>query len=129
MEQSIFLAQIFGPMMIVIGISLMFNMNYFSEIVKEMRKSHMLIYIGGLMSMFLWLYILISIENQGYLFQFILLAFGVLATIKWVLLLLFPKYMKKTTKDITFLFWYLPYIGVAYAILGWYLCYASYSFF
>lgn len=126
MWQSIFLAQIFGPMLVVIWISLIFNEKFFKKMVKEMATQNVFIYMWGIISMFLGLYILLTVENGGYLFQSILLLFGLLAVIKWVTLLLFPKYMKKMSKDISIVVPFLKYFGGIYIVIWLYLCYAGY---
>lgn len=91
-----------------------------------MSSNNILIYLGGIISMFLGLYILLSVKNGGYLFQSILLIFGFLATSKWMLLIIFPKHMKIATKNMGFIMNFLKYFGILYIVLGIYLCYVGY---
>jgi len=126
MEQSLFLAQILWPVLIVVWISLIFNEKFFKKMIKDMANENSMLYIGWILSLLFGLYVMLSVENGGYLFQSILLIFGLLATFKWVLLLIFPKYMKKVTKDAKIMIPFLKYFGVTYVVLGIYLCYAGY---
>lgn len=126
MWSSLFLAQILGPIIIVVWFSLIFNEKFFKKLIKEMSSNTPIMYMWGLVSMFIGLYVLLTVENGWYLFQSILLVFGFLATLKWMSILLFPKYMKKFTKDMWFIIGFLKYFGVIYIVLGMYLCYAWY---
>lgn len=126
MDQSVFLAQLLGPILAIVGISLMLNEKHYLKMIENLKDQIMVLYIGWLIALFFGMYILLTVWNNGYVFEWILILFWVIAFLKWVTLVTFPKMTKKMTKQLTKLVPYLQYIGFFYMALGLFLCYASY---
>jgi uncharacterized membrane protein len=51
MQRSIFLAKLIGPLLVAIGIALIFNADIFRTMAAEFFKSYALIYIAGLLAL------------------------------------------------------------------------------
>lgn len=76
---------------------------------KEMTHESLVMYLSGIIALILGLYVLVTVKNDGYLYQSLLIFLGFAATVKGILLIIFPKYMKKVTKDFSFLTQFLQY--------------------
>lgn len=63
MESSIVLAKIMGPMMLIIGVSLLLNGDTFRAMAKDFMKSPALIYLAGFITLLLGL-LVVAFHNE-----------------------------------------------------------------
>jgi len=82
MDQSVFLAQLLGPILAIIGISLMINEKHYLKMIESIKNQVMLLYVSGIIALFFGMYILLTVGNHGYVFEWILILLGILAFIK-----------------------------------------------
>lgn len=52
MDNSIFLAQLLGPLFSIIGISILINENSIRKVLKDIEQNYFLVFFSGLISLF-----------------------------------------------------------------------------
>ena len=118
MEISLLFSMFFGPILTLIGLSLLINGKYYQKVVDSFAKSPALIYITSFMILILGLIIVVSHNIWVADIPVVITIFGWLALIKGSLLLLFPETMMKFTKKMKFGTAFTVSTGVIYLILG-----------
>ncbi|UFX82715.1 hypothetical protein [Candidatus Absconditicoccus praedator] len=97
MENSVLLAQIIGPIALVIGISLLSGQMKYKELVKDLEKSPLSTYIGALFAYVVGA-LIVANHNLWEMSVYVLITiFGYIGIAKGVALVLFPKTMIKFT--------------------------------
>ncbi|MCK9272860.1 hypothetical protein M0P65_04915 [Candidatus Gracilibacteria bacterium] len=126
MEASIFLARLLGPLFMVIALSIVLNGNTFDHMVKEFPKNSYVLYLSGLMAYVMGALIVLN-YNSWELNGFIIITImGYLALIKGMMILLFPEWMIKLSKQMKFSGGLLMFAGIIYFFLGAYLAYLGF---
>ncbi|PIR47888.1 hypothetical protein COV06_00610 [Candidatus Uhrbacteria bacterium CG10_big_fil_rev_8_21_14_0_10_50_16] len=89
MSTSIWLGQIIAIYCLIAGLGIMFNAGYVESFIKEIRQSHMVMYISGLLSLLIGLAILYS-HNGWEGWAVLITLFGWMAVVKGVFIILLP---------------------------------------
>lgn len=95
MPLSLFLAKIIGPVTLVIGIGLLFNLRTYQVLMEDFAKSPALIYLGGVAALFLGAWILSRHNIWVANWSIVITIIGWLSLIKGALLLIFPRALGK----------------------------------
>lgn len=105
MENSIFLAKILGPYIIIVALAFLFNPKTYEKVMEDFCRNSALVYFGGVFALLFGL-LVVSFHNLWVAdWQVIITIFGWVGLIKGVWLILFPNtvakftqaYQKKTT--------------------------------
>ena len=127
MDNLEFIVKLLGPIFMVVWIGLMVNKKCVTKMVEEMTTSATAMFMGWLFSLLVWISILLSSFGFNTISEAIVSILWILATLKWALLIILPKHMKKMTKammksmkDLTPVIWFL------YLLIGLYLCWMWY---
>lgn len=128
MDNSIFLAQVLGPLFSILGISLLVHENSMKKILKNLEENPFLIFLSGTIALFSWLIIILSVGDNNYLFEKVLLLLGFIGFFKGIMLLVFPKIWKKSEKHFSLLYKYTSLLAMIPILLGVYLCIVGFSF-
>ena len=120
METSYFLAQLIGPTMTIIGLSLLFNGSFFKKMVTDFMKNGALIFISGYIALVAGIALVLNHNVwEGAWWVIFLSVLSWIIAIKGVLLFLAPEAMMNWAKA-----WikrsdaWMPWVGVLYAALG-----------
>jgi hypothetical protein len=98
MENSIFLAKILGPYVIIISLAFLFNLKTYQKVLEDFCKNSALIYLGGIFA-FLFGLLIVSFHNVWVAgWPVIITIFGWMGLIKGVWLILFPNTVTKFTQ-------------------------------
>ena len=95
METSILLAQVIGPIYLVIGIAVLLNGADMKKVVDDFKKSPALIYTAALMGLGVGLLMIATHNVWSADWIGLITLFGWIVTIKGVSLLLFPEKLMK----------------------------------
>ena len=100
MDTSIFLAKLIGIIYLILGIGIIINTRYYHKMFDDLLNDTPLIYISGLLALVTG-FLLITFHNIWVgSWVVIITIFGWLAFIKGILLLAFPKVMRKISKSL-----------------------------
>ena len=120
MDTSIVLAQVFGIVFVVLGLSMLFQKKYTLSVMEELVQSKSFMWIGGFMALIMGA-VMVALNNvwtSG--LPLVITIIGWLALIKGAFLLLFPgtavSFYRKANKDSIFV-----WAGVVVFILGLFL--------
>lgn len=118
MELSLYLAQLLGVVLVVIGLALLLRTNHFQKMYQEIIKSEMMLILSGIFALVLGTVIVLSHNIWEASWVVILTIFGWMGVAKGVLLLLLPGEMAQMTSK-----WFkgkglLIFAGVFYLLLG-----------
>lgn len=98
METSIFVAKIVAVLYIATGLGMIINTKYFKKAMKEMYKSHVAAFLGGIMALAVGV-VLVSVHNVWVMeWPVLITLIGWAALLKGVFLFLAPKQMLKNSK-------------------------------
>jgi uncharacterized protein YjeT (DUF2065 family) len=100
MEVSIFIAKLIGLIYLVIGLGLIFNPKYYHKMFNDLLNDAPLTYISGMLALVIGLLFVIFHNIWLGSWVVVITVFGWLALVKGVLLLVFPKAMKKFSKGL-----------------------------
>ncbi|MBU2102649.1 MAG: hypothetical protein ABH865_04965 [Candidatus Omnitrophota bacterium] len=98
MENSVLLAKFIGPYIIVIGFGLLFNQKAFRQILEDFPKNPALVFVTGLITFVTGLAIIISHNLWVADWRVLITAFGWIAFIKGIWLIVLPGAIVQTTK-------------------------------
>ena len=122
------IAQILGLFISIISVGVLINTAIYRRMVEEFTESPALCHLGGLLSLFFGLFILIFHNTWEKDWTTIITIFGWLSVIKGTLLIAYPK-------SVSQLSWIphsdkvLRYVGVMYLLLGLFLTVKGFSLF
>jgi hypothetical protein len=91
------LAQLLAPLYLTVSLMLLFRGKLFDAIIDDFKKSPALSYFGGVMALVVGTAWLLAINSFTNFTESVFTIFGIMAIVKGVLLLLFPKTMCKCT--------------------------------
>ena len=95
MGNSVFLAQILGPYLVIVGIGIFLNPKNCQQVAHEYTQSAALIYFGGIMALFFGLLIILFHNVWTANWVVIITLFGWIGLIKGACLIIIPEKMKK----------------------------------
>lgn len=98
MENSIFLAKILGPYIIIVALGIMFNLKTYQRVMEDFFKNSALIYLGGVLALIIGLLIVLFHNVWAANWAVIITIFGWLALIKGAWLIILPNTMTKITE-------------------------------
>lgn len=98
MDNSILLARLIGPYIIVIGASLMLNQKIFRKIMEDFPKNPSLVFVTGLLTFVVGLATVLFHNIWVADWRLIVTIFGWLVLIKGLFLVVLPGTLIKTTK-------------------------------
>jgi hypothetical protein len=90
MQTSIFLAQLIGPLFLVMGLGMLLNRDGYREMAEEFLDSRALIYLAGLLALVPGITIVLFHNVWVFDWRLIITLFGWLAVIGGVFRLVFP---------------------------------------
>ncbi len=127
MEKSIFLAQIFGPLFVILSLSILTNREHYKKMIAEFSEFRALTYMGALMSFIIGI---LMVQYHNYWngnWSVILTVFGWLALVKSFLLFMAPIFTKKMSMKVVEIPGIFTVLGILYLCLGIYLTLMGYE--
>lgn len=98
MENSIFLAKIFGPYFIIIALGGLFNPKTYQKVLEDFCKNPALLYLGGIFALIFGLLVVLFHNVWAANWTAIITIFGWAGLIKGIWLLIFPNTAAKFTQ-------------------------------
>jgi hypothetical protein len=98
MNTALLVAQILGPIYLVIAIGMMLNKGHYNNMFREFIKNDAFLYLGGIIALAVGLLIVQAHNYWVKDWTVLVTLIGWIATIKGVWLLAFPELAKKQTK-------------------------------
>lgn len=122
-----FIIKLLWPMFIIIWIWIILNKKSFVKMTDEIISSNAAMFMGWIIWLLIWLILLLSSFWWNTIWEIIISILWILATFKWIMLIIFPKHMKKISKNIIQpMEKFLPIIWIIYITIGVYLCFVWY---
>jgi len=90
MESALVIAQLLGPIYLVVGLALAFNPDHYNKVYKDWVKNDSLMYLGGILAFGVGIAILRVHNVWESEWQVLVTIIGWLALLKGVLMVLFP---------------------------------------
>lgn len=118
MERSLFLAQLLGPVLLVLGIALIANRQAFRSLAEEFLQSGALIFLSGLLALVPGLAIVLLHNVWVFDWRVLITVFGWLSTIGGALRILAPRLVRGVGMRMLSRSYGLQAGGVVMAILG-----------
>ena len=127
MDTLTFIIKLVGPVFMVVWIGIMVNKKSVSKMVDEMTSSATAMFMGWLFSLLIWIILLLSSFWLNTISEAIISILWMLATLKWALLIILPKHMKKISKTMMKAMKdHMPVIWFLYLLIWLYLCWMWY---
>ncbi len=127
MDDLTFIVKLLGPIFVVVWIWIMANKKCVVKMAEEITSSHTAMFMGWLFALLMWLILLLSSFWVNTISEAIVSIIWISATLKWALLIILPKHMKKMTKTMMkALKDLLPIIWFIYLLIWLYLCFVWY---
>lgn len=127
MDISLFISQILGPVLFVVGCSLLLNPDNFHKIIKETKSNHALVYFGSIFSMAIGVLLLLLSNGFDSAAEIIIFILALAMMVKSIVFLILPDMVKKLTKTPKKLEKMFPATGIVYILVWAYLCYVWYA--
>ena len=124
MQTSILIAQILGPILVVISLGLIFTPKHYLKLYAEMTD--MDYYFGGIIAMVVGLLLTLNHNIWEGNWTVLITVLGWLALIKGICLLLFPKWVRSIRISMKFSHKTLVVVGIIYLIITAILTYNGY---
>ncbi len=129
MQRSIFLAKLIGPLLVAIGVAMIFNADTLRAMAQEFLKSYALIYLSGLLALTAGLAIVNTHNEWTADWRAAITLIGWLAVIGGVIRIVFPRTVEMvggTMVTIVSNSWIVGE-GIVLLALGAWLSYAAYA--
>lgn len=101
MEMSIYLAQLFAAVYLIIGVGMLLNKDHYLGMAKDLSENSAFMYLAGILSLIIGLLIVMEHNIWSQDWTVLVTVFGWLALLKGVGFMLFPMHMKKRIKFYT----------------------------
>lgn len=98
MNISIFIAQLFAITFLAVGLGLLFEVKYYHKVFDDIMKEPGVLYIGGIAALVVG-FLIVTHHNIWQDWPMLITILGWISLIKGFLLLAFPKYMIRWTKN------------------------------
>ncbi len=92
--------QLFGCVYILFAFAFIFNSKYYAKALNDILSSKASLFFGWLTAFILWFIMLLFFNDFWYTKDWLVAIIWVISLIKWILLLLFPKYSANFSKMI-----------------------------
>ena len=125
MELSIYLAQLFGVVFVVVGLGLLLRTGFYRKMYKNVVKNDVIMVYGGLAALTIGLVIVSAHNVWVQSWEVIITIFGWLAVVEGILLLLLPEEMSRIVAKWLKGKGLIVFGGIFYLILGIVLGYAG----
>src|SRR5476649_1688665 len=126
MPTSIFIAKLMGPILFLVGASILINEKSIRVMAKEVLGSHALIYIFGILDLMLGL-VLVTVHNVWVMdWRVIITLIGWISIVRGIVRILFAPYIKKNAPKLLRKQGLLMGISIVMLILGAVLSYYGY---
>ncbi|MFC1647384.1 hypothetical protein ACFL10_00120 [Patescibacteria group bacterium] len=126
MELSLYLAQLLGVVMVVIGLALLIRLSYYQKAYKALVKDEGLMLLAGMITLVLGVVFVLAHNVWVQSWEVIITILGWGMVVKGVLLLLLPTELGKWTAGLMKGKGLLVFGGLLYLVLGVVLCYFGY---
>ncbi len=126
METSLFLAQLIGPVLIVMGLGLLFRHTEFHEMATDFLASRAMIFLSGLLTLVVGLAIVNTHNFWEVGWPVVITILGWLAVIGGVFRILFPGSVQSIGSSMLEMSGIAKAGGAIQILLGLWLCYAGY---
>ncbi len=127
MANSIFLARLIGPVMLVIGLTVFANQRGFRDIAEEFTKSPALMFLSGLIIMPVGLAIVLTHNIWAADWRVLVTLFGWLNLIGGAVRLAAPAYVTQTGRAMLKRPQFIPLAAAIWVVLGLLFCFFGYS--
>ena len=98
MQDSIFIARIFGPVLVTVALGLMVNRKTYQAVMSEYFENAALVYFGGLISLVIGILVMLNHNIWVSQWPVIITVFGWMGFVKGVFLIISPNSMVKLTE-------------------------------
>ncbi len=126
METSLFLAQLIGPVLIVIGVGLLLKKTEFREMATDFLSSRALIFVSGLLTLVTGLAIVLTHNVWEFNWPVIITILGWLSVFGGVFRILFPDSVQSVGTSMLDKPAMMTVSGVIQIVLGLWLSYVGY---
>ncbi len=126
METSLFLAQLIGPVLIVIGVGLLLKQTEFREMATDFLSSRALIFVSGLLTLVTGLAIVLTHNVWEFNWPVIITILGWLSVFGGVFRILFPDSVQSMGTSMLDKPAMMTVSGVIQIVLGLWLSYVGY---
>jgi hypothetical protein len=126
MGTSIFIAKILGPCLLVAGIGLLFNMEFYRNVMVDYAKNSFLIFFGGIIALIVGILILLFHNVWEMSWPVIITIYGWGGLIKGIWLIVFPKTVPSVTQAYQKSKGLLAVHSIIILIFGGFLTYTAY---
>jgi uncharacterized protein YjeT (DUF2065 family) len=126
METSLFLAQLIGPVLIVIGVGLLLKQTEFREMATDFLSSRALIFVSGLLTLVVGLAIVLTHNVWEFNWPVIITILGWLSVFGGVFRILFPDSVQSMGTSMLDKPAMMTVSGVIQIVLGLWLSYVGY---
>jgi hypothetical protein len=126
MDISLFLAQVMGPLLLVIGLGVLMNKKHYQDVVREMVKDKDTNYFRGTIALVLGLLIVITHNVWVSDWPVVITLIGWLGIVKGAGLILFPKQIGELAKNKALIEGALSVGAVVVLLIGAYLGYIGF---
>ena len=126
METSLFLAQLIGPVLIVIGVGLLLKKTEFREMATDFLSSRALIFVSGLLTLVTGLAIVLTHNVWEFNWPVIITILGWLSIFGGVFRILFPDSVQSMGTSMLDKPAMMTVSGAIQIVLGLWLCFVGY---
>jgi len=126
MTASIFLARLLGPVLLIVGVSILLSPKVFRDIAAEVVRSVTLVYLFGLMDFAAGLAIVITHNVWLASWPVLITLIGWLLLIRGTVRVLIPETVMGFAAKVLGNTQFIPVAGVVTGIIGLVLCYFGY---
>lgn len=127
MDISIALAQIIGPLLMLVAIGFLYNQDHYAKMVEHFLKNAELYYFSGVMALLVGLFIVINHNIWIADWRVIITVIGWLSVLKGVIRIVFPTYGAKYANAFTDSSLSLNIGAVIILIFGAILCFQGFT--
>jgi uncharacterized membrane protein len=126
MHTSIFLASLLGPLLLVIGVSILVNRESYTTMAAEFIESRPLLYIAGVTALLGGWAIVLTHNVWTADWRVIITLLGWIATFAGVYRLMFPDSVRRIGSEMFKSEKTMLFSGIAFVVLGAILCFAGF---
>lgn len=126
MELSLYLAQLFGVVFVVIGLAFLIRLSHYQKVYKTIVKNEGLMIMSGLMALVIGVVLVLAHNVWVQSWEVLITILAWIAVVKGVLLLLLPTEIGKWVEGLFKGKGFLVFGGLFYLVLGVVFCYFGY---
>jgi hypothetical protein len=127
MDTSTFLAQLLGPIFVIIGLGLLFNRAIYQAVAEEVVKSRALLYLTGALNLIAGLAIVLTHNVWGPSWKLIVTVIGWIALVRGAIRLLIPQQAGDFMARVLARGEVLMGVGVVALVVGAFLAWKGFS--